>query len=152
MKRTNTGVIGTGWLCLWLLLSVTVSAQQRSPVPPQSDRAYSMSRETVLQGTVVQYTPASSVAPLGAHVTVQTGAGVTDVHLGNPRLLTASHLTLSSGDAVRIVGENLAYGQGVQFVARLLQKGNQVVELRSTRGFPLAPSAKFGERDGAGAL
>jgi hypothetical protein len=128
------------------------SAQQKSPISSQSNRAYDMSRETVLQGTVVQYTPGSTVAPLGAHVTVQTGSGVIDVHLGNPRLLAASNLTLSSGDAVRIVGESVAFGQGTQFLARLLQKGNQVLELRSTRGFPLEPSAKFGDRSQAGAL
>ena len=110
-----------------------------------------MSRETVLQGKVLQYAAASPVAPLGARVTVQTGSGIVDVHLGNARLLMANHLTLSTGDTVRIVGENVAYGTSAQFLARLVQKGNQVLAVRSTRGFPLAPSGKLGQRTAGGA-
>jgi hypothetical protein len=92
------------------------------------------------------------VAPLGPHVTVATGSGVVDVHLGNARLLQANHLSLSAGDSIQIVGENVAYGAGTQFVARVIQKGNQIVALRSTRGFPLAPMGKLGPRTEGGAL
>ena len=92
------------------------------------------------------------MAPLGPHVTVSTGSGVVDVHLGNARLLEASHLSLSAGDSIQIVGENISYGSGTQFVARVIQKGNQTVALRTTRGFPLAPMGKLGPRTEGGAL
>ena len=154
MKRLNWIGIGGAWLAGAVLLSVVASAQtqQKPQISGPSNRAYDVGRETALEGKVVQYTEASTAPPLGAHVTVQTGTGVVDVHLGNAHLLTANHLTLSSGDTVRIVGENLAYGNGTQFVARVVQKGNQVLTVRSMRGFPLSPTGKLAQRSEGGAL
>jgi hypothetical protein len=131
--------IGSAWLAAALLLSVTASAQQKAQNVPRSNRAYDVSRETVLQGTVLTFTEASSVPPIGAHVIIQTASGLVDVHLGSPQLLSSNHFTLSAGDSVRIVGENLAFGADTQFAARLIQKGNQSLALRSMRGFPLRP-------------
>jgi hypothetical protein len=146
--------IGAACLAGALLFAVAAYAQKQQNVTAVSEpeRAYQITRETVLQGTVVKYTEASTVAPLGPHATIQTSAGVVDVHLGNARLLQANHLSLASGDTVRIVGENVVVGTNTQFVARLIQKGSQVVTLRSTRGFPLSPAVKFGPRSEAGAL
>lgn len=135
-----------------LLFSTIASAQQKAPSVSQKNLSYDVSRESVLKGTVIQYTASSSAAPLGPHVTVSTGSGVVDVHLGNARLLEASHLSLSAGDSIQIVGENISYGAGTQFVARVIQKGNQTVALRTTRGFPLAPMGKLGPRTEGGAL
>jgi len=144
--------MGIGWLGAALLVSTAASAQQRAQNIPQRNQAYDVSRETVLEGKVIEYTQASRVAPLGPHVTVQTASGVVDVHLGNARMLEANHFSLASGDSIRIVGENVAYGTGAQFLARILQKGNQILAIRSTRGFPLAPSGKSGRQMPGGAL
>ena len=144
--------VGMAWLASVLLLSTIASAQQKAQPVAQRNLSYDMSRETVLEGKVLQFTPASSAAPLGAHVTVQTGSGVIDVHLGSARLLEANRFSLASGEGIRIVGENVAYGTGTQFLARVIQKGDQVLAVRSTRGLPLAPSAKFGPRADGGAL
>jgi hypothetical protein len=154
MKRLNRISRGSAWLASAFLLCGIARAQtqQKMQISSPSNRGYDASRETAVEGKVVQYTPASTVPPLGAHVTVQTGSGTIDVHLGNAQLLAANHLTLSSGDTVRIVGENVAYGNSTQFLARLVQKGNQVLAVRSTRGFPLSPSGKFGPRTEGGAL
>jgi hypothetical protein len=132
----------SGWVCVavFFLLASAAAAQQKSPTP-QSNLAYSTAREVSIQGTVISYTN-SSVAPLGPHVTLQTSSGVLDVHLGNARLLQANNLTLEPGNSVRVIGENVAYGNATQFVARLIQKGNQAVLLRSARGFPLRPPAQ----------
>jgi hypothetical protein len=138
MKLRNRLSIGSAWLAGVLFLSTAAMAQQKEAQSvPQTTQAYDVRRETVLQGTVFSYTPASSVAPLGAHVTVQTSSGVVDVHLGSAQLLDANHFTLAAGDSVRIVGESLSYGQASQFFARLIQKGGQSLALRSLRGFPL---------------
>jgi hypothetical protein len=137
MKRKNLSWIGTGWLCVPLLFAGAASAQQKAQTVPQRNQAYEISRETVLQGTVVKYTEASSVAPLGAHVTVQTASGAVDVHIGNAKLLDSSHFTLAAGDSIKVVGENLPYGNGIQFFARLLEKGNQAIAVRGIRGFPM---------------
>ena len=111
-----------------------------------------MSRETALTGTVIKYTESSSAPPLGAHVTLHTSSGVVDVHLGNAQLLAANHFSLSAGDSVRIVGENIASGSSLQFVARVIEKGNQSLTMRSTRGFPLSPVGNMGQRKEGGAL
>ena len=153
MKRTVPVGIGAACLAGALLLSIGAYAQKQNVAPaPDPERAYEMTRETVLQGTVVKYTEAATEAPLGPHAMIQTGSGVVDVHLGNARLLQANHLSLAGGDTVRIVGENILVGTKTQFVARLIQKGSQVVTIRSTRGFPLTPAVKFGPRSEAGAL
>jgi hypothetical protein len=153
MKRINRIGIGSAWLIGALLLSITASAQQqKAPTVTQRMQAYDVSRESVLQGTVLTYTAVSTTAPLGAHVTVQTGSGTVDVHLGNAQLLAASHFSLSSGDSLRIVGENVAYGTGTQFLARLVQRGNQTLAVRSVRGFPLTVGGKLGPRTEGGAL
>src|SRR5712675_1647714 len=132
----------SAWLCAVLVFSVSAAAQQKTQsAPQQGRRAYDISREVSLQGTVVSFTENSSTAPLGSHVVVQTASGQVDVHLGDPRLLKANHLTLAAGDGVRVVGENVPYATGSQFFARILQQGNQTLALRSARGFPLRPAS-----------
>ena len=152
MRRLICGCMGIGLVAGALMLCATAGAQQKAQAAPLRDLAYDLGRETVVQGTVVQYVANSSVSPLGPHVTVQTSSGIVDVHLGSAQLLEASHFTLSTGDSLRIVGENVPFGSGTQFLARVVQKGNQVLAVRSTRGFPLAPTQKFGARSDGGAL
>jgi hypothetical protein len=122
-----------------LLTCGSTNAQQKASTSLQHSRAYDLSREVSLQGTVVEYRPLSSTPPLGAHVTLQTASGIVDVHLGNPQMLTANRLSLAPGDTIRVIGENLNGIQGTQFVARILQKGSQAIAVRSPQGLPLKP-------------
>lgn len=150
MKRLLGWRMGVLGLASAVLLSTIASAQQKA----QSSRpnsAYDLSREVSLQGTVLSFTENSSVPPLGAHLSIQTSSGVVDVHLGEAGLLQANHFTLATGDSVRIIGESLPYGSGTQFFSRIIQKGNQALALRSTRGFPLRPVPKAGKAE-AGVL
>ena len=117
-------------------------AQQKPTAVPQANISYELSRETMLQGTVVSFTASSKTAPLGSHVTIQTASGLVDVHLGNEALLKSSDIFLAPGDSVRIVGESQLYGAGSFFAARVLQKGSQSVTLRNSNGIPLAPKRK----------
>jgi DNA/RNA endonuclease YhcR with UshA esterase domain len=141
----------SAWLCGALLLSVSAIAQQKTQSAQQQMRAYEVSREVSLQGTVVSFTENSSTAPLGPHVVIQTASGPVDVHLADARLLKANHFTLAAGDSVRVIGENVVHGTGSQFFARIIQKGSQTLAVRSTRGFPLRPAAKAGKSE-AGVL
>jgi hypothetical protein len=125
-----------------MFVSVALGAQQKPQSVPLQRQSYDPSREVSLQGVVLSFTENSSTPPLGARVSVQTSSGTLDVHLGSAKLLQANHFTLAAGDSVRIVGESLPFGAGSQFFARIIQKGNQSVALRSTRGFPLRPSGK----------
>src|ERR1700730_7186166 len=146
MTRLLEGRVRIALLGSALLLSTMASAQQKST--PQRNLSYDVSREVSVQGSVVSYSETSSVAPFGPRVTLQTSSGVLDVHLGNARLLESKGVTLAAGDAVRVVGESVPFGSGAQFLARLIQKGDQVVLLRSAQGFPLRPAAKSSDAKG----
>src|SRR6266403_5442652 len=137
MNRLIRWTSFSAWLCAVLLFCARAGAQQNTQSTAQQMRAYEVSREVSLQGTVVSFTENSSTAPLGPHVVIQTASGPVDVHLGDARLLKANHFTLAAGDSVRVIGENVAHGTGSQFFARIIEKGAQTLTLRSTRGFPL---------------
>ena len=128
------------FLCA-LAICFSANAQQAATSAPQRLVAHNLIREVTLLGTVVKYEAASSVAPLGAHVLLQTPSGQVDVHLGNAKVLQAHHFELNAGDSVRIIGEDLAYGDGNIFAARIVQKGSQAIAVRNTRGFLLTPAS-----------
>jgi hypothetical protein len=134
MKSTRSRIlIG----CSILLLAASAGSAQKRPAP-QTAAAYSLSRETVLEGTVLSFTEAPATPPVGARVTVQTTSGAVDVLLAPAAFLRASPFTLAPGDVVKIAGARVQQrgGTGV-FVARIIQKGNQTLTLRSMRGSPL---------------
>lgn len=141
MKPTIRPVLLTLMLAGSLTLCLSAGAQQAVPSDTRLLQSYDVNREISLLGTVVKYESASVLAPIGAHVTIQTASGQVDVHLGNAKVLAASQLTLNAGDNVRIVGEPMALGDGTYFAARIVQKGAQAVAVRNTKGFLLTPAA-----------
>ena len=151
MKQTMRLNHVAAWFGGALLLGSSAFAQQQTKPAADAARRYEVSREVSLTGTIVSFTANSAKPPIGPHLILQTASGQVDVHLGDARTLQASHLTLASGDSIRIIGENVAYGEGTQFFARIVQKGSQAVALRSTRGFPLRPMSRAGKTE-AGAL
>ncbi|MGC1485125.1 MAG: hypothetical protein WA789_15130, partial [Candidatus Acidiferrum sp.] len=120
-----------------LLFASFSGARQTQTSAAQTYTSYDLSRETVIQGTVVSYTAASQIAPIGPHARIDTSSGAVDVHLGNAALMKASGMDLESGDSVKIVGELEDFGNGNVFIARVLQKGNQVITLRNSKGIPI---------------
>jgi hypothetical protein len=124
-----------------LFCSTVALAQQQLKTTLKED-VYSAARESNLQGTVVKYSANSTTPPAGAQVELQTASGLINVHLGNARLLTASHLSLETGDTVTVVGENLLVPSGTVFAARVIQKGSLAVTLRSKSGVPLVMSPR----------
>ena len=113
----------------------------RPAAVPARAFAYDAKRETSLEGTVMGYTENAQVAPMGAHATVRTSGGDVDVHLGPASYLEAKHFSLPTGEPVRLIGVNaMVNGQNV-FLARIAQKRNQVVAIRSPRGSLLANGA-----------
>jgi hypothetical protein len=128
-----------------LALSFSSGAQQTAQPDTRSLRSYELSREVSLVGTVVKYEASSSAPPMGAHVLLQTASGQVDVHIGNARVLEASHIELKGGDNVRIVGERLALGNGTFFAARIVQKGAQAVAVRNLKGLLLRPSSTWSQ-------
>jgi len=156
MKSKMRFLLGSISFSVFFLSASLAGAQQTQKPAPQNTEAYTLARETVLQGTVVSFTAASSVPPAGAHVTIQTASGLLEVHLGNAGLLKQAGISLVAGDSVRLAGESLTYGSGSFFAARALQKGNQFVVLRNTNGIPLSTwhgqgtsTARFKRQGGA---
>lgn len=141
MKPTIRFTTITFMILSALAVCFSADAQQAATSAPQRLVAYNLSREISLLGTVLKYEAASSAAPLGAHVLLQTPSGQVDVHLGNAKVLQANHFELHAGDSVRIIGEDLAYGNGTVFAARIVQKGAQAVTVRNTKGFLLTPAS-----------
>ena len=142
MTRLFAGALGVSLLSAALLFSALTHAQNVAAAP-QHARSYDISREVTIVGTVSTFSENSQTPPLGPHVVVQTGPGSLDIHLGNASLLDAHHFTLNSGDSVRIIGETVPFGSGTQFVARIIQKGNQALLLRTPHGVPLRPMGKI---------
>jgi len=126
------------------LFCSTVALAQQQPKTTVKEDVYSAARESNLQGTVVKYTAHSTTPPAGAQLELQTASGLINVHLGNARLLTASHLSLETGDSVTVVGESLLVPSGTVFAARVIQKGSLVVTLRSRGGLPLVVVQRTG--------
>jgi len=146
----------TALIIATILFPGAAMAQQKSSANGAANLAvYDVAREVTLVGTVQSYSAAVQAAPLGPHVILRTNQGTVDVHLGNARLLAASHFTIQTGDTLRIIGEEMAYGTGTQFVARIVQKGTQALTVRSVRGIPLsymAPRDQASTKDHGGAL
>jgi hypothetical protein len=136
MKLTIRNVGVPLMLASALAFCLSAAAQQTASSSAQQLQSYDLRREVSLVGKVVKFDAASGVAPMGAHVLVQTGSGQVDVHLGNAKVLQSSHFELNPGDSVRIVGENLAFSGGTIFAARVVQKGNQAVIVRNEKGAP----------------
>ncbi len=141
MHRINLVRIA-GYLSPLLLLSGnTVWGQRLAERPRQAAArsfAYNTTQETMIEGTVLSYSPETATPPMGAHALLQTASGTMDVHLGAASYLLASHFSLAKGDSVKVVGVNSATRQGSVFLARLIQKGGQSLALRTTKGAPLS--------------
>ncbi len=136
------GVCSVTLMCAALLANCLCVRSAEAQQANSAAAAYDVRREAILQGTVVRFTSNSDAAPFGAHVVLQTAAGEVDVELGSAHLLASKNFSLNPGDAVKITGETVALGNGTQFVARVVQKGDQTIAVRSVRGFPIRPLTK----------
>jgi hypothetical protein len=129
------------WIAAAALFSASALAQEKPPQASARFGAYDMNHEGTLVGTVIDFKPSPATSPLGARLSLQTSAGVVDVHLGDPRLLTANHFNIQPGDTLRIIGAYTSNGSTSLFLARIVQKGTQAVTLRTQRGIPVRYAA-----------
>ena len=141
MKLTILGKISALIFFGGLSLGLPVGAQQAAQSNTRLPQSYDLRREVTLLGTVVKFETASSLPPIGAHLLLQTTSGQVDIHLGNARALEANHFEFHTGDKVRVIGEELAYGDGSIFAARIVQRGVQAVAVRNTHGALTSPAA-----------
>src|SRR5262249_24110844 len=114
MNAIRSAVLAVGVFAVLFFTVSSASAQQKTPATLRRPSNV-VANDTVLEGTVVSFTANSTVAPLGAHVVVQTSSGSVDVHLGKMALLKESGISLVAGDAVRIAGSSISYGDSTIF-------------------------------------
>jgi len=141
MQKTTLVRISVVLFALVLVLGNSVWAQKLADRPRAASMrslAYDATQETVIEGTVVNYTAEAATPPFGAHLLLQTASGTMDVHLGVASYLEAYHFSLAKGDSVRVVGASSATRQGTIFLVRLIQKGGQSLALRTAKGAPLS--------------
>jgi len=112
-------------------------AQQPAAARTADIRRYDVNRESNLVGTVLSLEANSRTAPYGATLMLETSSGVVEVHLGDARLLSASHFPIQRGDTLRVVGEPLSSHQAAFFVARILQNGTRALAVRTPQGSPI---------------
>lgn len=142
MRSKKQIVWGLFVIAVALFCASFAIGQQKPITAPQANFAYDVTREAVVQGTVISYTAAADVAPVGPHASIQTSSGVVDVHLGNADFMKQSDFFLAPGDAVKIVGESRSFGNETVFLARIVQKGSQTVTLRNLNGIPYVAKAR----------
>ena len=100
---------------------------------------YNAATETTLAGTVAEVitTGQGGAALGGVHLTLNTAAGVVDVHLGPSWYVSSKQVEFAKGDALTVVGStSMVDGKSV-LIARVITKGDQVFTLRDANGFPL---------------
>jgi Flp pilus assembly secretin CpaC len=138
MKSINRITRTTLWLASALFVASAATAQQNPQLLRPTGNAYNVARETVLTGTVVSFTEGSTRS--GAHLMLNTSSGVTDINVGNAKLLSLNNITFAPGESVRITGENVTVADSTFFAARIVQKGSQSITVRSERGFMARPT------------
>jgi hypothetical protein len=134
MKRRKRIGIGSAWFCVSLLFAGAASAQQKLP---SLHAGYDLAREVNVVGAVSEVVKDSRTGPLGTHLLIHTATGTVDVHVGSAAFLELNHLSLASGDSVRVIGESFANGTDTVFLARIVQKNTTAVAVRSPHGMPL---------------
>jgi hypothetical protein len=73
----------------------------------------------------------------GTHLSITTDQGSTlIVHVGPTAFLTEKNFSLVKGDKLTIVGSKMQYKGSDFLIAREITKGDQVLKLRDSEGFP----------------
>lgn len=73
----------------------------------------------------------------GVHVMLDTGSEVVPVHLGPSWYLDKQKVKIEKGDEIEVTGSRITYNEKPALVAAIVTKGDEVLNLRDERGFPL---------------
>ena len=125
-----------------LLMLITFAdglAQNSRNSPPLY---YDIAQETMLTGTVTSVV--SKTAPgkfPGAHLTLATPGGSSDISLGLFALMGEGALAVSQGQQVEITGVLKTFHGNPIFLARLVRVGGNVYAIRNARGLPVPPKS-----------
>ncbi len=130
-RRTAYGV------ALAVLVSMPALAQHGMAGPKGSPQ-YDPKTELTVKGTVeeVKEYPSQSSWRTGQHVTLKTGSGSLDVHLGPTDYWKKNGFELAKGDAIEVTGSKSKLNDVEVLLAREVKKGAKSVTLRDAQGVP----------------
>jgi len=121
-------------------LLTTAMAQPRGWNDPQSayNRIYNPYTVETLNGKV---TAIDTFVPsqgwyAGVHITLKTDKESIGVHLGPQWYVDGQGFDLSVGDMIEVTGSRVVYEGEEVIIAQQIRKGNEVLVLRYTNGFP----------------
>jgi hypothetical protein len=128
-----------GWLAAPAGAQTAGSAKAARPAP-----LYDASKETTLQGTVsnVMTKPGAGMIA-GGHLTVATGQGAVDAHVGRA-LQGPNAIAVKAGDAVKLVGVMATVNHNQVFLVRTAEIGGHTYTIRSEKGFLVSPTRPSG--------
>lgn len=120
-----------------------------------ADPFYNTASEVTVSGTVddvQQMTGTGSAGqtwtcPLGwtgTHLMLKTDVGILPVHVGPSAYLAAKNFTIAKGDKLSILGSKVQYRRSDVLVAKRITKGNEVLTLRNSAGFPMWTGFRLG--------
>ena len=135
------------WLAIAILFSCTFPNGLAVELPSANHPTplYNPKLEQKITGVVAESANVSGGKLLpGEHLTLLTRAGKLDVQLGPPRAPSAEELGLRAGDQIEVTGCVISYKGRPVLLARQVKRGNQVMTLRTQRGYPISSRAVNG--------
>jgi hypothetical protein len=141
---------------LILLMGFTVTAQMnggRGQARMMGGPLYNTGTEVTITGTVDEVQQLNGTAGqtwscprgwTGTHLMLKTDTGALAVHVGPSAYLASKNFSIAKGDKLTILGSRVQY-QGSDFlVAKEITKGNEVLTLRNSAGFPMWSGFRMG--------
>jgi hypothetical protein len=130
-------------LALWLGASTTMLAQSGSVT-------YDRSTEVAVSGTILHVV--SFPAPdgsVGVHFDLETPTGLVNVHVAPAMFIGQGNFWFFADEQVEIIGTPASIDGNIAFLAKSVQKGSSVLQLRNDDGTPKWSSGIEGT-DGCG--
>ena len=139
MKR-SLAVFPTAIFLILGCLAGTASAQTATTAKAARPAPlYDASKETTLAGTVSNVVTKPGAGMIaGGHLTVATGQGAVDAHVGRA-LQGPNAIAVKAGDSVKLVGVMATVNHNQIFLVRTVEAGGHTYTIRNERGF-LVPS------------
>ena len=100
---------------------------------------YNPATEATLTGTVdaIKNLPSPGRGGGGLHLVLNVPSGPIEVHVGPASFVKSKNVTFEKGDTLTVVGSKVTMAGEEVLIAREIKKGDQVITLRDTNGFPL---------------
>jgi hypothetical protein len=117
-------------LALSLAASATMLAQSGSI-------AYDRSNEVAVTGTLLHVVslPAAD-GSVGVHFDLQTPNGLLNVHVGPAMFIGAGNFWFFADETITVIGSRAVIDGNHAFIAKAVQKGSAVLQLRTAEGAP----------------